>query len=418
MSSLKKQSISSANEILISACTIKTVAGDECFLPFSAVSTKMGYSKPSEVYEQTDKKGQAKPVLVSSMADVVDYHDLDRIYYLLESSLEEICQDNSARINGKRVIVCCMLPSTDTTRGEYIDPEDWEEALRDSSYVLRKATFRFFPVNKMSPTTVLGNISDALQEDKAEFVLFGAADSLIDSVTFTDLASKRKLQTVSSPDGKVLSEGASWLLFENAEKAEESADALGFLSGMATEKIKSNDGCSAFESSISKSLASSGIELDEIKNIYINMGAEYKSQLEWYQVVKKLWPSNINEQQRMAIMLGEIDGSELGAKNKSIEFPIHIALGECGAACFLMQLSVCLEGFKYEQAYESFGFSKSDYSLVCDSSNETRRGAVVLSAPRKKLERKQLGNTAADLELVDDDYEEMEMLEEDEWQET
>ena len=101
--------------------------------------------------------------------------------------------------------------------------------------------------------------------------------------------------------------------------------------------------------------------------------------IEWYQTTKKIWPRRVNEQQRMAVQLGEIEQADMPDDPIPKEVLPYKTMGEVGAAALPMQLATALSWIEYDAHQSRWGFPVRQHLLVCDTPAVAERGAIVIS---------------------------------------
>jgi hypothetical protein len=110
-----------------------------------------------------------------------------------------------------------------------------------------------------------------------------------------------------------------------------------------------------------------------------NLGSS--GEREWHQVTQRLWPIRLDEQQRVAMTLGEIDAPEPAPSAEPKRLNLNQVTGETGAATLPLQLALACEHFRYAAETARYGFPAPSLALVCEMSDYPRRGALALEPP-------------------------------------
>ena len=132
-------------------------------------------------------------------------------------------------------------------------------------------------------------------------------------------------------------------------------------------------------SAISQALAQAGLDASDIQGIVHNLGAETVQSLEWLQTTQKMWPQRVDEQQRMAVQMGEIEQAEIPDDPIPKIVSPYMTMGEVGAAALPMQLATALTWLEYSVWQTRLGLPVRNHLLVCDTSEAPERGALIIS---------------------------------------
>ncbi|VAW74078.1 hypothetical protein MNBD_GAMMA12-2742 [hydrothermal vent metagenome] len=376
----------SGNAVIIGHA-LKTSVGDQSFLTYGALIGNMGKSLPSSVYEQKEKTGAYKPVLVNQIDAMSDYVETDRIYSLLEESLNEMIAKYIDLMSGKRILICVLTPSTASLRGEFCDVDDWSEKLKEKNEFIAKCSLKLFPSNEANALTTLDRMKQVLADEKVDYIIYGGVDSLLDQGTSMELALQRKLQTVESPDGIVLGEAAGFILLKNADKLDENEQILASMTTCAVRADLKGETSQDLLQCINSVLQSESLTIDGVSSIYHTLGESYSSRLEWHRLAQQLWASEITEQQRIEIMLDESESSKFEKIRKTKEFPFYLTFGNIGAADIFIKVINACEAFQYAQAFSPHLDNDEENVVVCDTSLNDSRGALLLTKPQDIVTR-------------------------------
>jgi hypothetical protein len=130
---------------------------------------------------------------------------------------------------------------------------------------------------------------------------------------------------------------------------------------------------------ITQALTQAALSASEIEGLVHNLGSETVEVFEWDQTTKKIWPNRVNEQQRMAVQLGELDRADAPDDPIPSALQPYQTMGETGAAALPMQLASALAWLEYDTHQARWGFPTKNNILLCDTSVKAERGALILS---------------------------------------
>lgn len=388
------------SDIVITGYSILTVAGEQAYLNYASLMTNANYSKPSPIYEQQTAFGDYKPVLVSEIESYSQYRDVNRVYQLLEDTLMQLLYEHEPLLSVKRLLIAVSIPATTTERGGFIDTDEWSDMLKSRSAIFQNATIKLIPSDQAAPIELLESITELLTEDEYDSAVYGAADSLLDKITFAEYALNKRLRTSESADGIVLGEAAGFMILQTEDRylavmqkydgawpysiAGTVAEIHCYSGGEVKDIEAVNSGL--FES-IEQVLSKTGKKIDDIGFLYRSLGSEYSSQLQWHKVSQNLWQTKLSEQQRTAIMLGEIEISDNDIQRTTLDFPIYMAVGEIGVASLVSKIIIACAGFEYVQMFSAFDNSAKKPALICDSTDSVRSGAMLLDTHKTDIKR-------------------------------
>jgi 3-oxoacyl-[acyl-carrier-protein] synthase-1 len=361
-------------------------AGDQ---PYELISSILGQISGVELGDEYKFMSNEGSYLVPRLAPVKsleDATDRDRMYSLSATALGNATAQLSSNVGSASILVVVMVRPELITRFKKIDTDHFVSYLKDQFSRLEGATFRILPTSSTSSTSALHNASAELNEKKWQAVIFGAADSLISIFTCQDLHRDERLNVVGNTEGVVPGEGAAFVMLQIVDAAEVNATpVLGYLRGLGVAAepnardadIEATEGLS---SAINQAIVNAGIDVADIQGIVHGLGAETVQAIEWYQTSKKTWPRRVNEQQRVAVQLGEVEQAD--TPNDPIPTIIlpHMTMGEVGAAALPMRLATAVAWMEYDARQARWGFPVRKHLLVCDTPETPERGALIISA--------------------------------------
>jgi 3-oxoacyl-[acyl-carrier-protein] synthase-1 len=323
--------------------------------------------------------------IVPKMAPVVELGDLPasvRMYSCAATALNNAGAHVSA--NESLLIVLMVDPELITFSGA-VDVAHFQSYLTEDIPHLATATFRILPNNAGSSAGALRTAIAELNEGKWQAVIFGGADSLISVDACRKLHQDERLSIVGNRGGIIPGEGAAFVVLQSKDAAAKNATpALGYLSGfsIAPEPHARDADIEAtvgLTTAINQAITQAGIGATDIQGIVHGLGAETVHAFEWYQTTKKLWPRSVDEQQRVAVQIGEIEQADIPDDPIPQIILPHMTMGEVGAAALPMRFATALAWIEYDAHQARWGFPIRKHLLVCDTPDTPERGAFVIS---------------------------------------
>ena len=308
-----------------------------------------------------------------------------RMFTMSAAALWSAAANLSANIKAENLLIVTMVDPKLLRLNNNTDQHRLQSYMRDGMRRFEAATFRFLPNDTTSASSALRTAVAELNQGKWQAVIFGGADSLISMDACLTLNDQGRLNTVSNSNGIIPGEAAAFVVLQTKETASNNiTPTLAYLSGLGVADephardadLHATEGLS---SAITQAITQAGIAATDIEGLVHNLGAETVEVLEWDQTTKKIWPNRVNEQQRMAVQLGELEQAD------NPEDPIPRALhpyktmGETGAAALPMQLATALAWLEYDAHQARWGFPVRKHLLVCDTPAAPERGALVIS---------------------------------------
>ena len=360
-------------------------AGDQ---PYELISSMLGQISGTELSDTYKIMSNAGTYVLPRMAPVVEFGDMpvrERMYQLATNALSNAASQLSPSVKSESVLIVVMVNPELLIRFKKIDTQHFQNHLTEHTPRLATATFRIVPNDKGSNTSALRTAIAELNEDKWQAIIFGGADSLISIYTCQDLHHDDRLNVVGNTEGVVPGEGAAFVVLQSTESAStNTAPALGYLRGLgvAAEPNARDADLAATEglsSAIGQAVAQAGIAATDIQGIVHNLGAETVHAIEWYQTSKKTWPRRINEQQRVAVQLGEIEQADTPDDPIPKIILPYMTMGEVGATALPMYLATALAWMEYDAHQVRWGFPVRKHLLVCDTPDTPERGALIIS---------------------------------------
>jgi len=361
-------------------------AGDQ---PYELISSILGQISGVELGDEYKFMSDDGSYLVPRMAPVAAFGGMperERMYQLATNALSSTVAQLSPNVNPESVLIVIMVAPEFITRFKKIDTQHLQGYLSDNISRLESANFHIVSNDTGSGTSILHSAIGELNEGKWQAVIFGGADTLISIDACIKLDEDDRLNAVGKTEGIVPGEGAAFLVLQSTETAKTNATpALGYLRGIGVAAepnardadLAATDGLSA---AITLAIAHADIRATDIQGIVHGLCAETVQAIEWYQTSKNIWPRQVNEQQRVAVQLGEIEHADTPDDPIPQIILPHMTMGEVGAAALPMQLATALAWMEYDAHQARWGFPVRNHLLVCDTPDTTERGALIISS--------------------------------------
>lgn len=389
--SINKKTIQTPS-VVISEIGLCCVAGNQAFALYGALGGNIINSRELgiEVASSDPDDAAISPLCVSTDM-VASENPTERIMELAATALGQIIKKIDRKIDHSKILCCILLPAIDEARGAAINELHAENYLKEwihNKYLSVSSlntsfgcmNYRFIRVDEGAAKT-LATCCQELSEGKWQAVIFGGVDSLINEMTCAELAGKASLNTKDNPNGQIPGEGAAFLLLEKKQEENETENIE--ISNIIS-KPEPNTRCAEHKimlglaDSINEIINKENISPNTIDTILLPFGLEICEQLEWYQVTQKIWPNVLDESQRLAMQVGEIEAPQ--PEPETIISPEILQMtsvtGNVGAATLPIALALSCGRFEYS-------YPDINNLIVCDVSSHDIRGAVYLSQNSK-----------------------------------
>ncbi|MBU1424474.1 MAG: hypothetical protein KKH12_10465 [Gammaproteobacteria bacterium] len=369
--------------IAITGVGLACHAGDQ---PYELISSILGQISGTVLSDEYKFMSDDGTYLVPRMAPVVMFGNMPsivRMYSSAATALNNVTTKLS--INVSTILVVLIVDPDLLMHNSAIDSSHLQRYLIDEIPHLETATFRILSNNTGSSTSALRTAIAELNEGKWQAVIFGGSDSMISIDACIKLDEEEHLNAIGKTEGLVPGEGAAFVVLQSAETAKTNASpALAYLQGLgiAAEPNARDADLTATEglsTAINLAIAQAGIAATDIQGIVHGLGAETVQAIEWYQASKKIWPRRIDEQQRMAVQLGEIDQADTPDDPIPKIILPYMTMGEVGAAAMPMHLATALAWMEYDKHQARWGFPVRKHLLICDTPDVPERGALIIS---------------------------------------
>lgn len=372
-----------AHPIAIVACAIASVAGDHPTALHAALASGLsGLERQADHYAVGNEEPSSSPVIAAPMALLGNTLNL----HLSELLMRALAPLRTAFEQPERlpsIVILLPLERARCARAKRVDPEGIRANLMESLPWLEGAHMECLPYTQ-GATAALQVRLQRLEAGEIEGLLFCGADNLINSLTYNQLAGDNRLATESHGDGVVPGAAAGAIHLRRQRDGEGEPLALLEGIGSAEEPRVGEAARQPLEGTHLALTRATGHrpELLQKAGTLIqahNLGTS--GELEWHQVTQRLWPLRLPEQQRVAMMLGEIDAPDVAPSAIPQRVNLNNVIGETGAAALPLQLAMACERFRYDAEMARFGLPAPRPALVCEMNDYPQRGAVALRPP-------------------------------------
>lgn len=360
-------------------------AGDQPYALISSVLGQMSAGQLSDKHKIKQNDGSYAVPRMAYVEEMADEKDRDRMYALATVALKNVLAQLSANVSLDKTLVLLITETSLITRFKKIDTLHFKNYLTEKNSNLSSSVFRILQNDAISSASAVRTAIAELNEGKWQAIIFGGADSLVSIYKCMDLLSEDRLNIVGKTEGIVPGEAAAFVILQvQEEAAKNSTPVLAYLRGLgvAAEPNARESDLAATEglpSAINQALTQAGMAATDIQGIVHNLGAETVQALEWYQTTQTIWPRRVDEQQRMAVQLGEIDQPEIPDDPiPKIVLP-YMTMGEVGAASLPIHLATALAWLEYAADQARWGFPQRYHLLVCETPDVAERGALIIS---------------------------------------
>ena len=371
--------------VAITGLGIACHAGNTTRSLISSILGQISGAELSDTYAIKLSNGAKDLPRVAPVESLEGQQAQQRLFTLSATALWHAADKLPANLKAEQLLIVTMVDPALLRLKSNTDQHRLQSYMIDGKRRLEAATFRFLPNDAVTATSALQASLAELNEGKWQAVIFGGADSLISMDTCLTLNDQGRLNTVSNNNGIIPGEAAAFIVLQSTEAASKNnSTTLAYLNGLGVAAephardadLHSTDGLS---SAIAQAIAQAGIAATDIEGLVHNLGAETVEVLEWDQTTKKTWPNRVDEQQRMAVQLGELEKADIPDTPIPRAVQPYQTMGETGAAALAMQLATALAWLEYDTHQSRWGFPTRNHILVCDTPAAAERGALVIS---------------------------------------
>jgi hypothetical protein len=376
--------------LAILATRVVSFAGNSAETLHAAVSAAMGGMRfqPACVYAVGDDYAEASPVLAAPMAlaGTTRAQCLSELLIkVLAPLMSQLPQDGAPP---PHVSLLLPLDAGRHIRALDIDFETIRQSLCGVLPGLEADRVELLPYHQ-GATAALMRLQQRLADEPSGRAILCGADSLINALTYQDLAEAGTLATENHGNGIVPGEGAAALLLQRQDQCRmQDLPCLANITGLASapEPEAGQAGhrpMIGLAQALRQATTSRPALLNQAATLLMGHALGETDDLEWHQTERQLWPIRLEESQRVAMMLGEVDAPTPKAPDKPRLFNLAQATGETSAAALPLQLAVACEQFRFEARLARFGHPSPRPVLVAETGDYPVRGAVCLQPPEQ-----------------------------------
>jgi 3-oxoacyl-[acyl-carrier-protein] synthase I len=331
------------------------LTGSEAFALFGAVAAQL---RGARAHASLEAPLPGKKELASLLfAPVPDLEGLDtpheRMAALAQSALGAAAEGLLEKTPGDSILVLTLIPESTSPRGANLDPAKLQQELASCHPRVGSAEFRFAPAGR-GAVQALGQVCAELQQGRWQAVVFGGTDSLVDTVTLSDLAGRGDAMAQGGTEGILAGEGAAYLVLEKPPCTRSMVRINALCAASEPHPGQAHDQpMTGMTKSIQCVIQETGITPEKLDSLVSPFGATTAESLEWHQVIEAVWPRRDNV-----------------ARNFEVLRPAT-ALGHTGAAALPLGLALGCARFE-------FYFPGVERLLVCEAGQGSPRGAVLL----------------------------------------
>ena len=369
------------NNIAIVGMGLNCVAGREPVALFGAVGAHLGFTRPDPVLEAPSLTGDGvECIMTCAMPELDDEDPNDRMLTCMLPALSDVIESAQLYTESREnILVYLVVPGAESARGQCLQIEDWYAILSDTLEELGDVEIRIKGTSQ-SVSEHLMFVTEGLQDDMWDTVIFGAVDSLVDELTCLELGKQQRIQTVDTNDGVIPGEAAGFIALERKDKIRKIADLpFAWLKGISVEEepnaaLADQRRLKGLSSAIKAVLRVCDIGEEKIAALTLAMGTEQQAMLEWYQTENTLWPYVASEQERLALQMGEVDTIDPSPPVIPEILNLHLSLGDIGVAS--MPVAMILACARFD-----FDYPICKRHFVLEAGDSPVRGVIYLKHP-------------------------------------
>lgn len=369
------------NNIAIVGMGLNCAAGSEPVALFGAVGAHLGFTRPDPVLEAPSLTGEGvESIMTCAMIELDDEDPNDRMLSCLLPALSNAVESAELYTQVRNnILFYLVVPSPDLARGECLHMEEWYAIISDALEELGDVEIRIKGSSK-GVTEHLMFVTEGLQEGLWDSVIFGAVDSLVDELTCMELGKQNRIQTVDTNDGVIPGEAAGFVVLERKDKVRKLAELpFAWLKGISVQEepyadMADQKRLSGLGQAIKAVLRVCDIGKEKIGVLTLAMGTEQQAMLEWYQTETSLWPHQANEQERLALQLGEVDMIDPQAPAIPEILNLHLSLGDISIAS--VPVAMILASARFD-----FNYPVCKRHFIVEAGDAPFRGVIYLKHP-------------------------------------
>lgn len=374
-----------APPIAITGCAITSVAGDHPRALHAALATGLaGLAAQAERYAMGDENPLPSPVTAAPLA--LAGHTLNlQLSELLLRALSPLTEAIEPEEPPPALLILLPLEETYCARARRVDLERIRTNLIEWLPQLATIPIDFQPYTQ-GATAALQAALEKLETGETETLLFCGADNLVNGLSYNQLAGQNRLATENHGEGVVPGAAAGAIRFQRYRDGEGAPPPLARVAGIGSAEEPqagkaAEQRLEGTHQALTQATEHNPEWLKQAATLIQAHNLGSPGEREWHQIAQRLWPIRLDEQQRVAMMLGEIDAPEPAPSAEPKRLNLNQVTGETGAAALPLQLALACEHFRYAAETARYGFPAPRPALVCEMNDYPRRGALALIPP-------------------------------------
>ncbi|VAW98083.1 hypothetical protein MNBD_GAMMA22-1166 [hydrothermal vent metagenome] len=368
------------SQLVITSYGLESVAGNQDFALFGAVAARLSCAAEDANHVVASPSGKGfDAALTAAMPKFSVFGPTDRLQLSLEGAISHAAEFLlNSKLEQKKHLILIVLPAE---RCNFIDKKEWQKSIQAELEQFSDLHFSFLK-SDANVVKHLQIVSEKLNSNEFNSVLFAASDSLLDQLTIDILNEQKRLCSAALSDGLIPGEAAACVVIQkmDAKLDPRSQHVRAIIKGLA-HVDEPNTGKADKKSLAGLGLAiklaseNAGQHPDNIDCVVRTGVTERRSAMEWLQTTNTVWPNTLPEQLRVAYQIGELDEPpKLKPRKMPEELDVSLALGEIGAASIPLGLVLACARFDFQ-------YPSVNNCLVFEANDNPFRGAIFLDNP-------------------------------------
>ena len=350
----------------IIANSVRTAAGPDTVVLFAATAAYLLGAEQADAFTVKNSDRGEEQAFIANVDE--DYHEplLNRLSRFLSETLDDL----SPYILPKdRILIAVITPPKLSARMQAYAQFKLADYLKQNLALRFDADLEVMPVSE-GASRYLATLSKRLYAKQYTGIILCGVDSLINIQTMNELHQDQRLLTTNAPDGFILGEAVAALLLRLPEIDQVRIGRIRNIQH-SIESHGENEYPLALRALFNDMMQEADVVADKLDVVIYPMGSIREGQLEWHLINSTLWPMRASEQQRVAMMLGEIEVAKAERPKEPEMLYTSASLGHVGAASLPVNLAMACARYEFE-------YPKVKRIVVCESSEDLHRGVVLL----------------------------------------
>jgi len=351
----------------IIASSVRTAAGPDAFVLYAATAAYLLGAEQVDEFTVKNTDREEEQAFIANVDE--DYHEplLNRLSRFLSETLDDL----SPHIQSEnRILIAVITPPKLSARMQAYAQFNLADYLKENLSLRFEADLEVMPVSE-GASRYLAALSKRLYAKQYSGIILCGVDSLINIQTLNELHQEQLLLTTNAPDGFILGEAVAGVLLRLPEKDQTRIGRIRNIQYGIETTSDEKEYPTALHTSFNNMLQEAEVLADKLNVVIYPMGSIRQGQYEWYNISSQLWPMRASEQQRVAMMLGEIDVAKAERPKEPDMLYTSASLGHVGAATLPVNLAMACARYEFE-------YPKVKRIVVCETSEGLHRGVVFL----------------------------------------